>query len=99
MTTREAIQNSYRALEDAFYRGDADTIAQMYTEDAEWLIPEIPPIKSRAAIGQAWKNLLGSGGNRVRVEILELRESGDWAYEVGKFTTTAADGNVLNAGK
>ena len=29
---REAIAEGYKAFEQAFYRGDADTISRMYTE-------------------------------------------------------------------
>ena len=32
----------------------------------------------------------------VRVDIGEVQESGDWAYDVGRFTVTA---EVLNVGK
>jgi len=31
---REAIAEGYRAFEQAFYRGDADAISRMYTDDA-----------------------------------------------------------------
>ena len=65
---REAIAEGYKAFEEAFYRGDADTMSQMYTEDAEWLIPEAPIVRGRAAIAQAWKSVIGSGGNTVRVD-------------------------------
>lgn len=98
-SAREAITEAYKALEEAFYRGDADALAQIYTDDAEWLVPDAPPIKGRVAISQAWKNALGDGGNRVHVEVREVNESGDWAYEVGAFTTTAPDGKVLSVGK
>lgn len=96
---REAIAEAYKAFEQAFYRGDADTISRMYTEDAELLIPEAPIVNGRKAIAQIWKSIVGSGGNTVRVNTGEVQESGDWAYEVGTFTATAPDGNVLNAGK
>src|SRR6185295_12267742 len=59
---REAIAAGYKAFEQAFYRGDADTISQMYTEDAELLIPEVPLVRGREAIAQVWKSILGSGG-------------------------------------
>jgi ketosteroid isomerase-like protein len=71
----------------------------MYTEDAEWLIPEAPIVRGREAIAQAWKRILGSGGNNVRVDTGEVQESGHWMYEVGRFTASAPDGSVLNAGK
>jgi len=71
----------------------------MYTDDAELLIPEAAIVSGREAIAQVWKRIVASGGNTVRVETGEVQEIGDWAYEVGAFTTSAPDGNVLNAGK
>ncbi len=98
--TREAIAEGYKAFELAFYRGDADTISRMYTEDAEFLIPEAPIVSGREAIAQVWKSIVGSGGNTTRVTTGEVQESGDdWAYEVGAFSASAPDGKVLNAGK
>ncbi len=96
---REAIAEGYKAFELAFYRGDADTISRMYTEDAELLIPEAPIVSGREAIAQVWKIIVGPGGNTVSVNTGEVQESGEWAYEVGGFRASAPDGNVLNAGK
>jgi uncharacterized protein (TIGR02246 family) len=96
---REAILEAYEALKDAFFRGDAESLTQIYADDAEWLVPGAPPIRGRAAITEAWKGVLGTGGNRVRVDVGEVRETGDWAYEVGGFATTAPGGATLNAGK
>ena len=98
-TAREAIAEAYEAFEQAYYKGDADTISRMYTEDAELLIPDAPVVRGREAIGQVWASILGSGGNTVRVETRELEESGDWTYEVGTFEARAPNGTVLNAGK
>jgi ketosteroid isomerase-like protein len=99
MTTREAIAEGYKAFERAYYEGDAVAISSMYTEDAALLVPEAPIITGRDAINQAWKLILGSGGNTVRVEIGEVTEIGDWAYEVGGFTASAPDGTFLYSGK
>jgi uncharacterized protein (TIGR02246 family) len=99
MRAHEAIAEGYKAFEEAFHRGDADTISRMYTEDSEWLIPEAPVVRGREAIAQGWKRIIGSGGNTVRVDIGEVQESGDWAYDIGRFTASAPDGSVLNAGK
>ena len=99
VTARDAIAKGYKAFEEAYYHADADTISRLYTEDAELLVPEVPVFRGRAAIAQAWKRMLGSGGHGVRVDITEVQEAGDWAYEVGRFTVSAGDGSVLNAGK
>jgi ketosteroid isomerase-like protein len=98
-TAREDIAKAYKAFEQAFYKGDADTISRMYTEDAELLIPEVPIVTGRDAISQVWANIVGSGGNTVRVDIRQVEESGDWEYELGTFEVRTPAGNVLNAGK
>src|SRR5215467_1437304 len=68
---RDEITEAYKAFEENFFKGDADALSLIYTDDAEWLVPEAPPIKGRAAIAQAWKGVIGPGGNRVRVEVRE----------------------------
>jgi uncharacterized protein (TIGR02246 family) len=99
MTAQHAISEGYRAFEDAYYRGDAEAIAQMYTDDAELFVPEVSVIKGRPAIAQAWRQILGPGGNNVRVDVGEVQECGDWAYDIGRFAARAPDGSLLGAGK
>ena len=53
--TREAIAEGYKAFESAFYRGDADTISRMYTEDAELLVPEAPIVSGGEAMRAGWQ--------------------------------------------
>lgn len=72
-SAHESILETYRAFEDAFYRGDAEALSQVYADDAEWLVPGAPPIRGRAAIAAVWKQLLGAGGNRVQVSVSTLR--------------------------
>jgi uncharacterized protein (TIGR02246 family) len=99
MAVRDEIIQAYKAFEEAFFKGDADALSLIYTDDAEWLVPEAPPIKGREAIAQAWKEVIGPGGNRVRVEVREAQDNGNWAFEIGSFTATTPNGAVLNAGK
>jgi ketosteroid isomerase-like protein len=76
---REAIAEGYKAFERAFYKGDADAISRMYTEDAELYLPEAPVFSGRYAIAQVWRAIVGSGGNAVHVNIREVQDAGDWA--------------------
>jgi len=99
LPAREAIGATYKIMKDAFYKGDAEAIAQVYTEDAEWYVPEVPVLKGRSAIGRAWKANIGSGGNRLRIEVAEVEQNGDRAHEIGRFTISGTDGAVLSAGK
>ena len=98
-SAHDDLGEAYKAFEEAFFRGEAEALATIYADDAEWLVPGAPPIRGRAAIAAAWKGVIGTGGNTVRVDVHEVRESGDWAFDVRLFTTTAPEGPTLNAGK
>src|SRR6187200_2084713 len=96
---RDAIVVGYTAFEQAYSAGDVATISEMYTADAELLVPEAPPIKGRDAIAKVWQMIVGTGGNTIRVNTAEVQEGGEWAYEVGAFIANAPNGDVLNSGK
>jgi|GraSoiStandDraft_41_1057321.scaffolds.fasta_scaffold2367061_1 uncharacterized protein (TIGR02246 family) len=98
-SARETVANEYRSLAKAFHDGDAATIAELYTDDAELFIPGAPVIEGKDAIHGAWKNIVGSGGNTVTIDVREVQESGDLAYDTGRFTATGPDGSILNTGK
>jgi ketosteroid isomerase-like protein len=72
---REQIAEAYKAFEEAFYKGEADTISRMYTQDAEWLVPEAPVVRGRQAIRQGWASIIGPGGNTVRVTFSKWRNA------------------------
>ena len=99
MGVREAIGEIYKRFEEAYYKGDADGISLMYTEDAEVFVPQAPVVTGRHNIADAWRGIVGHGGNHIRVQIREVQENGDWAYESGRFEASAPDGTVLNSGK
>ena len=99
MSAGEAVANAYRALADAFQRGDADSISELYTDEAELFVPGAPVIEGRRAIREVWRSIVGSGGNTLIVEVREVQESGVLAYDTGQFTAAAPDGSVINTGK
>ncbi len=98
-SARAGIVANDKTFEAAFFRGDAAAIAQTYTEDAEWYVPDEPVIKGREAIARAWKEQIGAGGNRLRIDVGEVEQQGDRAYEIGRFAISGPDGGVLAAGK
>jgi len=99
MSAREAAERDYKALEEAFLRGNVDPISLMYTEDAELFLPGAPVVEGRQAIREVWSSIVGPGGNSIRTELRDVQESGDLAYDTGRFTANAPDGSVLNSGK
>ena len=99
MSARETVETSYKTVEEAFHKGEADPISLMYTDDAEIFIPGAPVLQGRQAIHEAWEKIVGSGGNTLRTVVREVHESGELAFDTGHFTATAPNGDVLNAGK
>ena len=87
-SARDAILEADKAFEEAFFRGDADALSDVYADDADWLVPAIPPMRGRSTIASAWKAVIGSDGNRVRVDVHDVQECSDWAFDVGAFTAT-----------
>lgn len=99
MTAQDAIAEANKAFQAAFHKGDTEAISRMYTEDAELFIPEVPVVRGRKAIADAWRQVVGTGGNTVTLELREVQEFGQWAYEVGRFNGSAPDGSFLMGGK
>ena len=62
-------------------------------------VPGAPVIQGKRAIRDAWTGIVGTGGNRVKIDVREVQESGDMAFDTGHFTATDPDGSILNAGK
>ncbi len=96
---RDAIVAADQQWELAFGRGDVAAVAQMYTENAQVLPPQSEPIAGRQAIQSFWQEAMDSGLKAARFEIMEVRDLGDAAYEVGQYTVMGAAGQVLDQGK
>lgn len=52
-SARETVERSYRAVEEAFHKGNAAPISFMYTDDAELFIPGAPVLQGRQSIHEA----------------------------------------------
>ena len=96
---REAIEALNRKFEEAHFRGDAKAISMQYTEDAQALWENQGIVQGREAIEKLWKEDIGNGGRKARVQTLEVEEHGKWAYEVGTFLVTGPDGKLVYDGK
>ena len=80
-SAREAVAKAYQAVAASFQRGDADTIASLYTDDAELFIPGAPVIEGKRAIRDAWSGIVGRGGNRVAIDVREVQETPDTSLQ------------------
>jgi uncharacterized protein (TIGR02246 family) len=88
-TTEIAAVN--RAFEEAVRKGDADRLAQLYTQDAIALPPDGPFVKGRDAIRDLWGSVIRDLALRdVALQTVDLEVSGDTACEVGEGRLTLA---------
>jgi ketosteroid isomerase-like protein len=96
---REAIAAANAAFEAAHLRGDAAALAAQYTEGAQLLWEDRPIISGRKNIEAEWAKDMGGPGRKAKLTTLEVEQSGDLAYETGKFLVTAPDGKIVYDGK
>ena len=89
-----AIEAANAKFSEAFARGDAKALASMYTSDAIVFPPDSEMIRGNEAIGDFWKAARNGGVREVALTTVEVGQSGDVAYEVGKVSLTVqAHGN------
>ena len=78
--------------------GDAEAAGECYTEDAQLLPPNSPPVIGREAIASFWEGMFGAIKG-VKLETLEVLGQGDAPSEVGSYELTGAEGQKLDHGK
>ena len=85
---RVAIEAANTKFSEAFARGDAKSLAAMYTSDAIVFPPDSEMIRGNEAIGEFWKATRNSGVQSVALTTIDVGGSGDVAYEAGKVSLT-----------
>lgn len=72
---------------EAVRRNDSAAIAELYTPDGRFMVPNAPIAEGRAAIAALWKHLLSLPGVALTFgpTHIEAAESGELAFEVGTY--------------
>jgi hypothetical protein len=76
-TAREAIEAANTMFQDAFNRGDAAAVAQLYTPDAAVLPPDAPRADGREAIQRFWRDAIDGGLRDLSLQSAEMRSEED----------------------
>jgi uncharacterized protein (TIGR02246 family) len=74
---------------EAFNKGDAAAVGQLYTEQATALPPNAPMATGRAAIQSFWQGAIQSGVKNVTLKALKVDQFGGAAREIGEFSLDA----------
>ena len=76
-------------------KGDADCAATYYTENAVYIGPNMEPLIGREAIKV---DLAGDGSTFLKLQADEIEVFGDTVNELGTYTSTNKNGEVLDIG-
>ena len=87
-SARTAIEASVKQFTEAFNKGDAAAVANMYTMDARLLPPNGETVQGRANIQKFWQGAISAGVKIVSLELVDVETQGNVAVEVGRYTTT-----------
>jgi uncharacterized protein (TIGR02246 family) len=95
---RSAIEAGNKRWAQALARGDAASIAALYTPSAQVLPANGNVVYGQPAIEKFWQGAIDSGFKAVTLTTLEVEACGDTAYEVGKYSVPGEGGKVLDTG-
>ena len=90
--TREAMNARYA---EAFNRGDAAACADLYAEDAAFLLSGSHPVRGRQAIQALHQRFIEAGVKMVSLDTLDIESHGDLAYAIVAYATQEESGKAL----
>ena len=96
---RSGIEAANRQFMAAFGRGDATSVARLYTPGAQLLPANHDFVTGTTAIEHFWQGAMDMGLKEAVLETLEVEAHGDTAHEVGRYTLKTAGGQVADSGK
>ena len=85
---RAAIEANTKQFIEAFNKGDAAAVANMYTADARLLPPNGEMVEGRENIQKFWQGGISAGLKMVTLETVHVDSQGNMAVEVGRYTLT-----------
>jgi uncharacterized protein (TIGR02246 family) len=98
-TAREAIVLTNQRFMKAFGKGDAAAMSHFYTSDGQVLPPQGEPVSGRPGIEAFWQAVIKMGIAGVSLDTVEVFDHGETAYEVGRYSLAAANGQSVDHGK
>ena len=87
---KKAIEANNARMGEAVAKGDADTIAALYDEQAIVMPDGAPEVKGREAIKQMFAGLMKGGAKKLELTAGDVQVSGDFATETGTYSITLA---------
>ncbi len=83
---RQAVEGQAQRWMQHANAGHADSLAMLYTENANVMPPNAPMITGRTVIGEFWANMIAQGVSGVVLTPVEIVARGPIAIERGTYT-------------
>lgn len=93
-SARAAIEANGKLFVEAFNKGDAAAVANLYTMNARVLPPNNEMVEGRANIQKFWQGAITAGLKMVSLETVHVETQGNIAVEIGRYTTTIPGGGT-----
>jgi len=97
--THGAIVAANEVFMATYSKADSAALADLYTDDAEFLIPNTDFIKGRPAIQATLQAFLDSGVRSITLVTREVEDFGHTATEMGEYLLRDTAGQVSDKGK
>lgn len=95
---RKQVERANEKFMETYSRGDAEGMAELYTRDGMVLPPNGDFVEGRQQIQEFWKAIMKSVKS-VKLEIREVEQHGNTAYEVSRATLFDEKGQTLDQAK
>ena len=93
------IRSANDLFESKFAAGDAEGLADLYTEDGVLLPAGLDIIQGRKGIRNFWQNIMNMSIKQARLETLEAELLHNTAIEMGYYTLSGKGGLEMDRGK
>lgn len=91
----ESIEGRLEQYEDRFNQGDAEAVAELYSEDVVYYGPLGQVFQGRDAVQQRYQSSITAGFSDMQIEVIEIRVLDDIAYDVARYTISSPAGAPL----
>ncbi len=99
MNIHAVIRTAADNFESIFGRGDAAGMADLYSANGVLLPTGSDFVKGKQAIEAFWQGAMDMGIKNAKLDIVEVEQHGDTAIDMGQYTLSNADDQVMDTGK
>jgi uncharacterized protein (TIGR02246 family) len=96
---RKAIESADSLFVDLLDKGDATGLANCYTADAQFMMPNAPSIEGRTNIQAAMMEFIKSGATKMNVHINNVWGDEETLISEGTMTFSTKEGQVVDKSK